>query len=154
MQELYNQLWAVSVLNYIFFSLRSLKNFWIGLHASWFETWGRPFKTNGVIFSGTSVYEEILLHTRLGRHLISSPFCGRCNHLEFLSASISVCILFLFYFYFVLLTLALFCWKRKAYTFWKEDVKKKCWKMGKGDFFFPSSLCFSDMLLISVTIKM
>lgn len=122
-QELCNRSWVVSVLNYFFFPQES-QELCNRLDGKLMETRGRPFKMNGVSFSGTSVCEGILLHTRLGGRLISSPFCGGCSHLKVLSAPISVRILFLFYFQFVLLTLALFCWKSKEYTFLIEDIKK------------------------------
>lgn len=110
MQELCNQLWAVSVLNYIFFPQKPQEFFNRPTHKL-IETLGRAFKMSGVNFTGISVCKGILPHPRIGECLISSLFCRGCNHLEFISAVFPRA----FYFYFILLSLALFHCKRKEY---------------------------------------
>lgn len=96
MQGLCSQLWVVSVLNYIFFPHEPQEFFNRPTHKV-IVTWGRPFKMDGVNSTATSVCKGILLHPRLGEHLISSLFCRGCNHLSFLSAFFPCAFKFLFF---------------------------------------------------------
>lgn len=141
MQDPCHQLWVVcpDLLVCFFFSLKILDFFDVFAHM-WMEMWGGPFRLNGVSSSSTSVCEGILLRARLGGWLrIPHLLGGRCNHLEFLSASVSAHIWFLFQFYFVLLTLTLFCGKKNI--IFEKRMLKKYWKTGTGiSFFLPVSV--------------